>query len=86
MARFVGSLFVHRKPNALFLWGVRTMFLKGGESRDRKLVEEAMEAENPKGTYLLCMLELLSNPHLESGKDERVLRRLVPLKEKEDMV
>ncbi|KAB1213282.1 hypothetical protein CJ030_MR5G009623 [Morella rubra] len=52
----------------------------------QKLVEEAMEAGNPKGTYLFYMLELLSGPHLESGKVERVLRHLGPLKEKEDMV
>lgn len=45
-----------------------------------------MEAENPKGTYLFCMLELLNGSHLEPDNVERIFRFLRPLKENEDMV
>lgn len=86
VAKFVGSLFVHRNPDVLFLRGIRTMFLEGSYSKIRKLVEEAMEARNSKGTYLFLMLELLSDPHLESDEVERVLRLLGPLKENENML
>lgn len=80
------SLFGHQNPDVLFLWCIRVMFLEGDESRGRKLVEEAMEAENPKATYLFCMLELQTSPHLESVKVDRVLSLLGSLKDKEDMV
>lgn len=33
VAKFMGLLFVHRNLDVLFLWGIRTMFLEGGESR-----------------------------------------------------
>ncbi|KAB1212840.1 hypothetical protein CJ030_MR5G010140 [Morella rubra] len=45
-----------------------------------------MEARNPKVTYLFCMLELLSSPHLESDDVARVFRFLGPLKDIKDMM
>lgn len=77
VSRLVCSLFVHRNPDVLFLWG---------ESMVPKLVEEAMKAGNSKATYLFCMLELLTSPHLESAEVDRVLSLLESLKEREDMV
>lgn len=44
-----------------------------------------MKAENPKGTYLLCMLELLRGIDLGSDDVEQVFRLLGSLKENEDM-
>lgn len=86
IAKLVFSLFIYRNPDVLFLWGLRVMFLEGDESRGQRLVEEAMKAGNPRGTYLFCMLALLSSPHLDSDEVERVLGPLGSLKEKEDMV
>lgn len=85
--RFVCSLFGHRNPDVLFLWCICVMFWKGDELRGRKLMEEAMEAENPKATYLFCMLELQTSPYLESVEVDRVLSLLgSSLKDKEDML
>lgn len=86
VARLMCSLFVHCNLDVLFLWGVSAMFLEGNEPRGRRLVEEAMEARNPKTTYLFSMLELLTSPHLESAKVDWVLGFLESLKENEDMV
>lgn len=68
VSKLVCSLFVHCNLDVLFLWSIRVMFVKAGESMGRKLVEEAMEAGNSKATYLFCMLELLTSPHLESDE------------------
>ncbi|KAB1227986.1 hypothetical protein CJ030_MR1G022973 [Morella rubra] len=86
VARFVDSLFISRNLDVLFLRGIRTMFMEGTYSKGLKLVEEAMEAENPKGTYMFCILKLLNGLHLESDDVERVFRFLGPLKENGDMV
>lgn len=86
VARLRCSLFVNCNLDVLFLWGVGVMFLEGNKPRGWRLVENAMEAKNPKTTYLFCMLELLTSPHLESAKVDWVLGLLESLKENEDMV
>lgn len=76
VAKFMNFLFVHRNLDILFFRGIRTMFLKNHYLRGLKLLEEAMEARNPKATYLFCMLELLRGADLESDDVERVFRLL----------
>lgn len=66
VAKFMNFLFVHRNLDILFFRGISTMFLKNHYLRGLKLLEEAMEARNPKATYLFCMLELLRGVDLES--------------------
>lgn len=72
VAKFVNLLFIYRNPDVLFLTGIRNMFFRNNYSRGLGLVEEAMKAENPKATYLFCMLELLRGSDLEFDNVERV--------------
>ncbi|KAB1222990.1 hypothetical protein CJ030_MR2G020041 [Morella rubra] len=86
VAKFLDLLIIHRNPDVLFLRGIRTMFIEDNYYKGLKLEEKAMEARNPKGTYLFCMLELLNGPHLKSDDVDRVFRFLGPLKDNEDMM
>lgn len=76
VARFMNLLFVHRNPDILFLWGIRTMFVKNHYDRDLSLVKEAARAKNPKGTYLFTMLEFLRGTDLGLDDMRPVLRLL----------
>ncbi|KAB1227985.1 hypothetical protein CJ030_MR1G022972 [Morella rubra] len=85
-AKFVHLLFVHCNLNVLFLRGICTMFVRNNYFGGLKLVDEAMEAENPKASYLFCMLELLRGSDLKFEDMERVFKCLGPLKENENML
>lgn len=85
VAKFVNSLFVHHNLDVLFLRGIRTMFIRNHYARSLRLVEEATEVRNPKGTYLFCMLELLRGTDLGPKDLKWVCRHLGSMKKNEDM-
>ncbi|KAB1223043.1 hypothetical protein CJ030_MR2G022354 [Morella rubra] len=86
VAKFMNLLFIHWKPDILFLRGIRTMFVGDNYFKGLKLVEEALKATNIKGTNVFYILELLNGSHLEFDDVEWVFKFLGPLKDNEDMM
>lgn len=62
------------------------MFVRNNYFEGLKLVDEAMEAENPKASYLFYMLELLRGSDLDFDDMERVFKCLGSLKENVNML
>lgn len=75
-------LFIHCKPDILFLRGICTMFIGDNYFKGLKFVE----ATNIKGTNVFYILELLNGSHLEFDDVEWVFKFLGPLKDNEDMM